>query len=253
MCAPSVSPEQSWAGRHLGPGQEFISLERASPPPPRLPSAPPHSGGGVVGGTTHSPSEPGTGMGTCAGGGHWGIGTPESSCQAGPLTCEAFGPHYVIWGCGKGKVKSAEARGHQRGLLRPLPTQRASLLPPQLSEPGPVPQERSRFSPRGNESQAVAAARMAGAARGRRWAGGASPHPSPQVSSGWKTTRLVWGGDHGVPGWASEGHFFCRRGLAVPGLGAHCLLELQAWTTPPPQMPLRGGSDCRSGQPPTPE
>lgn len=145
-------------------GQARNSFPWRGPPHP-LPGcpAPPHSGGGVVRGTTHSPSEPGTGMGTCAGGGHWGIGTPESSCQAGPLTCEAFGTHYVIGGCGKGKVKSAEARGHQRGLLRPLPAQRASLLPPQLSEPGPVPQERSRLSPRGNESQAVAAARMAGA------------------------------------------------------------------------------------------
>lgn len=36
VCAPSVTLEQSWAGWHLGSGQEFISLERASPPPPRL-------------------------------------------------------------------------------------------------------------------------------------------------------------------------------------------------------------------------
>lgn len=86
MCAPSVTLEQSWAGWHLGSGQEFISLERASPPPPRLHSP---MGGGKAG-PTLSPSEPRQWNGDMPGGRHWGIGTPESSLWAGLLTCEAF-------------------------------------------------------------------------------------------------------------------------------------------------------------------
>lgn len=86
VCAPSVTLEQSWAGQHLGSGQEFISLERASPPPPRL-----HSPVGEAD-TTLSPSGPGQWDGNMPGGSHWEIGTPESGHELDRSLVRHSGP-----------------------------------------------------------------------------------------------------------------------------------------------------------------
>lgn len=69
---PSVTLEQSWAGWHLGSGQEFVSLERASPPLLGC-SAPLLEGVGREPSTTHSLSEPRQWNGDVLSAGHWGI------------------------------------------------------------------------------------------------------------------------------------------------------------------------------------
>lgn len=83
VCAPSVTLEQSWAGWHLGSGQEFISLERASHPSQ---AAQPVQGWASA---IYSPP----GLERALWNGDSGVYP-----LAGLLTCEGFGAHYVIWG-----------------------------------------------------------------------------------------------------------------------------------------------------------